>query len=358
MQEDKHGEWPGGTMRAARITGVGRTDLATLPVPEPEPGTLLVRTRYAGVCGTDLELFSGASAFLHDGSTSLPHVFGHEWYGEVVAHADGVPTGAPAVGSLVTGRTMVPCHCCARCHAGHPQRCVALRETGLYGLQGGAADYVRMPADAVTVLPGTLPDPVGALIEPAVSVVEAYERAALRFDDRVAVIGTGTMGLLAVQFAARYATEVHAVGVDEAGLALAAECGAAVTHHAGEAPADRFSLVVEASGAGPAFTSALELAERGGRIAMVGVAQEPVSLVPGAISLRGLDILGVQHGIGHYDRTVALFQQGVFDAGPLVGVTLPAESVGEAFALLERGRSGPPKILLDFTGDPREGRGH
>ncbi|MDJ1137015.1 alcohol dehydrogenase catalytic domain-containing protein [Streptomyces iconiensis] len=179
------GTWPGGTMRAARITGIGQTDLATVPVPRPEPGTVLVRTRYVGICGTDLEILHGTSAFLQDGRIAFPHVFGHEWYGELVAYADGGEgeaayagggpgAGAPAVGSLVVGRTMVPCGSCPRCHAGRPQMCPALRETGLYGLEGGAADYVRMPAHALTPLPDGFPEPAGALVEPAVSLGAAY----------------------------------------------------------------------------------------------------------------------------------------------------------------------------------------
>ncbi|WP_243082395.1 alcohol dehydrogenase catalytic domain-containing protein [Streptomyces sp. 891-h] len=347
------GNWPGGTMRAARITGVGQTDLATVPVPGPEPGTALVRTRHVGICGTDLEILHGTSAFLLDGRLTFPHVFGHEWYGELAAYADEPPAHAPAVGSLVVGRTMVECGHCAQCHAGRAQMCTALRETGLYGLQGGAADYVRVPTHALTPLPAGLPEPAGALIEPAVSVVEAFERARLRFDDQVAVIGTGTMGLLAVQFAHRYAAKVHAIGIDRPGLELALRCGADAALHADEAPENAYSLVVEASGAASAFTGALRAAERGGRVALVGVAREPVSFVPGELSLKGVDILGIQHGISHYDRTVALFEQGILDAGPLVADVLAAESaesVRAAFALLEQGRSGPPKVLLTFGG--------
>ncbi|WP_428815090.1 alcohol dehydrogenase catalytic domain-containing protein [Streptomyces albus subsp. chlorinus] len=344
------GKWPGGTMRAARITGLGRTDLATVPVPGPEPGSVLVRTRKVGICGTDLEILHGTSAFLQDGRITFPHVFGHEWYGEVVAYAEEPPADAPGVGTLVVGRTMVPCGRCADCHAGRTQSCAALREVGLYGLQGGAADYVRVPAHALTPLPASLPEPAGALVEPAVSVVEAFERARLRFDDRVAVVGTGTMGLLAVQFARHHAAAVDAVGIDGAGLDLALRCGADAAHHADDVPEHAYSLVVEASGAASAFTGALRMARRGGRVALVGVAREPVSFVPGELSLQGVDVLGIQHGVFHYDRTVALFERGVLDAAPLVAEVFPAASASAAFALLERGRSGPPKILLDFGG--------
>ncbi len=90
----------------------------------------------------------------------------------------------------------------------------------------------------------------------------------------MAVLGTGTMGLLAVQFAHRQAARVDAVGIDRAGMDLALRCGADAAHHADEAPqGEYYSLVVEASGAAAAFTGALRMAERGGRVALVGVAQ-------------------------------------------------------------------------------------
>lgn len=338
------GQWPRGGMAAALITGPGRVERGVVPIPERRHGHVLVRTRYIGLCGTDLELLHGTASYLRDGRATYPHVFGHEWWGEVVA-VDGSPDFVP--GDRVVGHTMVTCGKCARCGQGRRQLCTRMTEVGLYGQQGAAAEYVRMPAHALTRLPDDLAAPWAVLVEPAVTVVEALARAGCGPDDRVAVVGTGTIGLLATQLAARWAGRVVAVGVDPAGLDLAARCGAAATYPVPDAPPGEYSLVVEASGGVGAFASSLRLVENGGRIALVGVSNEPEDgVVPGRIALRGITVHGVQHGIDHYPDTVRMFADGVLDGGPLVAAVVPAGAPERAFELLEHGRSGPPKVIL------------
>jgi threonine dehydrogenase-like Zn-dependent dehydrogenase len=91
----------------------------------------------------------------------------------------------------------------------------------------------------------------------------------------------------------------------------------------------------------------LRLAENGGRIALVGVSNEPEDgVVAGRIALRGITVHGVQHGLDHYADTVRMFADGVLDGGPLVAAVVPAGAPERAFELLEHGRSGPPKVIL------------
>ncbi|GAA3849616.1 alcohol dehydrogenase catalytic domain-containing protein [Saccharothrix violaceirubra] len=333
--------WPRGTMPAVLLTAPGRVERGEVPIPDPVPGEVLVRTRYVGLCGTDLELLHGKATYVRDGRTTFPHVPGHEWWGEVVAADTGfVP------GDAVVGHTMVTCGTCARCAVGRRQQCLRMAEVGLYGRAGAAAEYVRVPAHALTRLPGALTVPSAVLVEPAVTVVEALTRAGCRAGERVAVVGTGTIGLLAVQLAAWREAQVVAVGVDPAGLALARRCGAAEAVGVAEAPGRSFDLVVEASGGIDAFGTAVRLTEDGGRIAVVGVSGAAEPVVAGDLVLRGITVYGIQHGLDHYTETVALFAGGVFDGGPLVAAVLPAYDPGRAFDLLEHGRTGPPKVIL------------
>ncbi|GGN44908.1 2-desacetyl-2-hydroxyethyl bacteriochlorophyllide A dehydrogenase [Actinoplanes campanulatus] len=339
--------WPSGSMEAVTIVGPGRLETASVPVPEPLPGTVLVAPRHVGICGTDLELFHGTSSYLGDGRAATPLIFGHEWCGRVVSADPG--TGWRP-GDRVAGQTMVPCGGCARCRAGRRGLCRRMREVGLYGLDGAAAQYIRVPGHALARLPEAVPDRTAALVEPAVTVVESFARTGCGFDDRVAVLGTGTIGLLAVQFARRVAGRVDAVGVDPAGLALAVHCGADRAIPVGETTAGSYSLVVEASGAPEAFAHALDLVEPGGRVGVIGVANEPTAgVVAGSVALRGVSVLGIQHGLDHYDRTIELFATGALTADPLIGATFPAGAAAEAFAFMESARSGPPKVLLDLT---------
>ncbi|GAA2803789.1 alcohol dehydrogenase catalytic domain-containing protein [Kitasatospora paracochleata] len=332
------------TMTALRIEAPHRAALARIPEPSPPPGELLIRTGLVGLCGTDLELLHGTASYLRDGRARYPLVPGHEWVGTVVDGDAEFPTG-----QRVVGHTMVPCGLCPRCQAGRRALCRRLTEVGLYGRPGAAAEYLTMPRTSLTAVPDAVDDTAAALVEPAVTVVGALERAGCRLPDRVAVIGTGTIGLLAVQLAARLAGSVDAIGIDPAGRALARRCGAVRATTPEEADDGAYSLVVEASGAAPSFLRGLRLLEPGGRLAVVGVAGAPAEgFVPGELALRGLEVIGVRHGLDHYHRTVRLFRDGVLDAEPLVAAVLPPGA--EAFDRLQHGRSGPPKILLDFGG--------
>ncbi|MER7703586.1 alcohol dehydrogenase catalytic domain-containing protein [Kitasatospora sp. NPDC097605] len=339
------------TMAALRFEAPHRVALARVPRPGPPgPDAVTVRTSLVGLCGTDLELLHGTAAYLRDGRARYPLVPGHEWCGTVTEVGRDVGEFAP--GDRVVGHTMVHCGLCRMCRRGRRPLCERLTEVGLYGRQGAAAEYVVMPERSLSRIPGRVPDRAAVLVEPAVTVVAGLERARCRLGDRVVVLGTGTIGLLAVQLAARLGESVDAVGIDPAGRRLALRCGARRALSPERARAEgvaRYALAVEASGAAPAFALGLDLLEPGGRLAVIGVAGGPCpDFDPGRLALRGLEVIGVRHGLDHYDRTLRLFRDGVLTAEPLIAAVLAPAAGPEAFRMLAGGRSGPPKVLLDF----------
>jgi 2-desacetyl-2-hydroxyethyl bacteriochlorophyllide A dehydrogenase len=343
--------WPRGVMRAVVLQGAGRVRVAAVPIPPLQQGTALVRVSYTGLCGTDLELLQGQTGYQRDGRTRFPHIPGHEWCGVVASVAGQRATLQP--GDRVVGQTMVPCGQCGTCGQGRRRQCPDLVETGLYGLQGAAADYVRVPTRSLVAVPDAVSDRAAALIEPAVTVLEAFNRAGLVPGEPVAVVGTGTIGLLAVQMAARVSGHVDVIGVDPAGLELAMRCGASSACTAGQAVGNRhgrYPLVIEASGASAGFGAALDLTARGGRMAIIGVSSEPVvGFVPGDLVLRGIDVLAIQHGLDNYQRVIELMTAGLLDPEPLIADSYAAERAPEAFGILTSARSGAPKIMLSFA---------
>ncbi|GAA3083825.1 alcohol dehydrogenase catalytic domain-containing protein [Streptomyces roseofulvus] len=357
MTRDSTGErtagWPTGTMRAAAVASPHTTRLLEMPIPDPAPGEVLVAPLRVGLCGTDLELLHGTATYVRDGRAPYPHVFGHEWVGRVVAVAPGA-TGAGAadariaVGDRVVGHTMISCGDCRACHRGRRNECGRLREVGLYGQQGAAAQYLRMPAHALSVVPEDVTDEAAMLVEPAVTVLEGLRRAHCAPGDRALVIGTGTIGLLAVQLTAGLAGSVEVVGVDDSGLATARRMGARRTFRPGEAPAGYYDVVVEASGATSAFHEALRTTAVGGRIAAVGVASEAVDGVDlGDLVLRGITVHGIRHGLDQYDRVLKLFGDGALTADGMIAGVLRLDQADEAFRLLQDSGRTAPKVALD-----------
>src|SRR5258705_542962 len=103
-------------MRALVITGAGSARVEDVEVPVPGAGQVVVDVRRAGICGTDVELFTGQLAYFAQGKIGFPIRPGHEWCGVVSALGEGVHPGW--LGARVTGDTMLGCGRCPRCAAG------------------------------------------------------------------------------------------------------------------------------------------------------------------------------------------------------------------------------------------------
>jgi threonine dehydrogenase-like Zn-dependent dehydrogenase len=200
------------TMRAYVLTGQGEGTVQEVPAPEAHPGEVVVDVERVGVCGTDMEFFTGEMAYLHTGEARYPVRIGHEWCGVVSATGDGVdPSWA---GRRVTGDTMLGCGRCARCAAGRHHLCPDRYEIGIRGGWPGAlAARLPVPSRALHPLPDAVDATLGALVEPGGNALRAVLAAGLSAGSRVLITGPGTIGLLAAQFAASMGAEVHLLGL-------------------------------------------------------------------------------------------------------------------------------------------------
>jgi threonine dehydrogenase-like Zn-dependent dehydrogenase len=184
-------------MRALVITGPGVARVSEVEDPVPGAGQVVVDVRRAGICGTDVELFTGQMAYFAQGKTRFPVRPGHEWCG--VVSAVGTEVEAGWLGARVTGDTMLGCGRCARCRAGFWHVCADRYEVGISGGWPGAlAERVVVPAWSLHRLPDALDDRCGTLVEPGGNAWRAAAAALAGPGPgrRVLVCGPGTIGLL------------------------------------------------------------------------------------------------------------------------------------------------------------------
>ncbi len=242
----------------------GPGDLALDDVPDPiaRAGEVLVRPILSGVCGTDLELIDGT---IDPQYVRYPLVLGHEWVGTLLEDVDGIAVA----GDLVVVEGIIPCGECLACRAGATNRCEVYDEIG-FTRPGGLAELIAVPAGLVhRIDPGV--DPLDAsLIEPMAVVWRALTRLQVEPGRRVAVVGDGTVGLLAAHLAGAFApASVLVIGQREAQAPLAAAAGA--NRFATAPPDERFDLVIEAAGAPAAVSAAFGLVDRGGMLILLGL---------------------------------------------------------------------------------------
>ncbi len=201
-------------MRALTVTPGVKDSLALVELPEPKPGEgpVLVEGLSVGLCGTDVEIVSGAYGQAPPGHKLL--VLGHENLGRVrqAPAGSGLRAGDLVVG-IVRRPDPVPCPACA---AGEWDMCRngQYTEHGIMGLDGFARELWRAEPDAMVTLDPSLAQ-VGVLLEPTTIVAKAWEQidrigARAFFDPHVAVVtGAGPVGLLAALLGVQRGLEVH-----------------------------------------------------------------------------------------------------------------------------------------------------
>ncbi len=337
-------------MRAVVIDEPGAIALRELDAPACGPGEVVVRSRAAGVCRTDLEVLRGE---LDRRWVRYPCVPGHEWSGVVAEVGEGVDS--VAVGERVVCEGMIPCGHCRRCLAGDTNLCENYDQLG-FTRGGGYGELVLAPARIVHRLPEHVSFDAGVLVEPGSVVLRALERARVAAGESVGVIGVGTLGSLAIVLA-RLAgpARIVAYGVRDEELELARRLGAdeTVDVSAGEPALGELDLALETAGAVPAVELATRLVREGGRVALLGIAGEGKTLgaLPAdRIALRDLELIGsVGYTSAVWARVVGLLADGRVDFTPIVTHRFPLEEFERAFDLMENREGIVAKIVLEHA---------
>jgi threonine dehydrogenase-like Zn-dependent dehydrogenase len=337
-------------MRALVLTGPGKAEVQDVPAPTPGDGQVVVDVERVGVCGTDMELFSGEMSYLHTGASSYPLRPGHEWCGTVTAAGAGVDESW--IGRRVTGDTMIGCGHCRRCRQGRHWVCEQRYELGIRdGLPGALAEQVAVPAGYLHVLPETVDATLGAMVEPGGNALRCVEAAELTAGDRLLVLGTGTIGLLVAMFARARGAEVHLIGRSENDLALPGSLGFADAWTRETLPDLPWDGVVDASTGAEMPPFALDRIEPGRRVVYIGLSVPPSLIDTRDLVLKDVTAVGVLGASAGLGGAVEAYANGSVDPRPLVAATVTLDEIVEVFAG-RRPPGGAPKVHAD----PRSNR--
>ncbi|MFI6961727.1 zinc-binding dehydrogenase [Streptomyces sp. NPDC050255] len=334
-------------MRAFVLTGPGTYEVQDVPAPAAAPGEVVVDVERVGVCGTDMELFSGEMAYLHQGLAAYPLRLGHEWCGRVASLGPGVD---PVwFGRRVMGDTMLGCGTCHRCVRGRGHLCELRQELGVRGSRPGAlAEQVAVPVSSLHALPASVDAAAGALVEPGGNALRAARAATPDQGGRVLILGPGTIGLLVAMFARARGAEVHLMGETPASLDFARQLGFAHVWREENLPDLAFDSVVDASNSARLPALALDLVEPGGRVVCIGLAGEPSRIDTRSLALKDVTAVGVLSASPALDDTIRAYASGSVDPRPLVAATVGLDQVGPVLAGERPAAAGAgPKIHID-----------
>ncbi len=330
-------------MRALVLVAPHRAEVWSVPQPEPGPGQVVVDVERVGLCGTDVELFTGEMSYLRSGATTYPVRPGHEWSGVVTGVASDVD--GDWLGRRVTGDTMIGCGRCHRCLSGRHHVCAQRHELGIRdGLPGALAERVAVPATSLHVLPDEVDAMLGALVEPGGNALRCLVAAGLEPGARLLVLGPGPIGLLVALFGRAHGYEVHLLGQDPEQLALARTLRFPDAWTRAELPRLPWDAVVDASTGAALPALAAELVEPGRRIVYIGLSSAPSTVDTRDLVLKDITAVGILGASAGLSGAIAAYADGSVDPRPLVAATIGLDSVAEALAGT---RQGPPKVLVD-----------
>ncbi len=329
-------------MRAAVLHGPGDLRVEDVPNPAPGPGEVRVRVEVALTCGTDLKVFRRG---YHARMLRPPCRFGHEFAGTV--DAVGPDAGDWRVGDRVVAANSAPCGICPPCRRGQENLC-----DDLLFLNGAYAASVVVPARIVARNLLRIPSGVGtadaALAEPLGCVVLGLDDLALRAGERLLVVGSGPIGLLALAAARAAGVEVTVAGRGALRLDRARRLGASAVHESadpdGVPDAVRgagFDAVLEATGRPGVWEAAVDCVRKGGRVNFFGgcPAGTTVTLDTGRWHYEALTLrASFHHTPSTIRRALALIADGVVRAGDFVDGSVSLEALPGHFHDAAAGR--------------------
>lgn len=322
--------------------------------PEPASDEALVRVSAAGICGTDLDIYSWKPWVA--GRMRLPVVLGHEGTG--IVEDVGSDVTRVAVGDRVGIESHVPCGSCRNCLSGSRHICSSLTYLGMH-LDGVFAKYVVVPEVLLFSLPDELSDDVAVLLEPLGLAIRAAKSGTGVAAKSVLITGLGPLGAMTCPIARRFgATRVLAsevapyrleygrehsqrLGIDRVIDAATEDVGAVARDFT---DGDGIDLWIDFTGDGSALRQGLEALRPGGEAHLFAPSETPSHLTP--LILKEITAYGL-HGRLIYDTwfdTVSVLRDLQHALAPLVTHLLAFDDYERAFALAQEART--MKVVL------------
>ena len=342
-------------MKAVYLHAAG--DLRVTEEPRPalaEPDEVLIQVEAVGICGSDCHYYERGR--IGPFVVEEPLILGHECSGRVVEVGSDVKHLEP--GDLVSVEPGIPCRRCRRCKEGRYNICE--NEVVFMGTPpwpGAFREYLTWPGDFVFKLPSGVGVEDGAMIEPLAVGIHACRRGGVAPGQSAAIIGTGPIGLLALQAAAAYGAH-PVIGVDTIPLRLdlARQLGAEVIDAAaadsveairgltGGAGAD---VVIETAGSLATIRQAMAAVKTGGVVVIVGLPPEEEGRLPVMdMMAREYDLRTVFRYANCYPPALSLMAAGGIQLAPLRTHEFPLERAEEALQTTISQKDKAVKVLV------------
>jgi len=312
-------------------------------------GHARLRLAAASLCGTDLHYYS---QFANAGFVlQNPVTLGHEACAYVLD-----PNGSDlSKGQLVALNPIMNCQQCAPCKRGEENLCTAKKFPGsattVPHLDGFFRDIIDHPARCCRPVADHVNPRHLTFAEPMACALHSLNKGGVTAGQKVLITGCGPMGLLAIAGAAARGADVTALDLRPEAVDVALKAGAKTGLVGGQYDEGdlekQFDVVVEASGAIPAFNTALKAVRQKGRISILSNIQlREAQVMLHLIMLKEIEIVGSFQFNREFEEAVQLIEAGSVDFDVLTAQTFPLAKAGDALEMMVSGKAFGKIILL------------
>ena len=300
-----------------------------LPLPILEADEVLIKVLLAGVCSTDLEMLKGYYDF-----TGIP---GHEFVGQVV-DANGHPG---LLGKRVIGDINISCGECERCLQQETSQCMQRRTLGIFNYNGVFAEYCKLPAKNLTLVPDSVSAVLAVFTEPTAAAMRILEQVQVKPSDRVIVVGAGRLGLLIAQVLKNTGCDLKVV-VRRAEPAAILNGLGIMAVYADEIKGELADIIVEVTGSPEGFELSRSLTRARGTLVLKSTFAGDVSVNLSKVVVDEITLVGSR--CGNYPAGLRALSSGLVQVGEMVDSVFSLEQGLDA---IERaGQPGVLKILV------------
>ncbi len=324
-------------MRAAVLHGVGDLRVQETVKPVPGPQEVLIKVSACGICSSDI------ARVMKNGTYHFPTIPGHEY------------AGKDESGKLFAVYPLLPCYQCEQCRRQQYQCCTNYNYTGSR-CDGGFAEYVKVPRGNLIPVPAGISAQEAAMTEPAAVGMHAAQKANIKQGQTVAIIGCGTIGLIAAQIARSMgALKLILIDISDERLDMARHLGFADVYNSRQNLADILGpcadVVIEMVGLSITYNLAIDLAKGGGKVLWTGNIADDLVIPKSRVSSilrKELQVLGTWNSTAlgteptDWQRVLQLQSQGKISLTSLISHQISLDELPDMIKRMakEKGLAG------------------
>jgi propanol-preferring alcohol dehydrogenase len=345
------------SMWVARIHKVHKLlKIERIPIPQIGPQDVLLHVKACGICHSDLHIMEGITPL-----PKYPMTIGHEFAGVIQEVGSEVKNWK--AGQRVCIYSTIGCGDCFFCLKGREALCLSRNILGVH-LDGGYAQFVRVPAKCLVQLPEKIPFDQGAILTDAVATPfhAIVKRSQMALGDTVVIFGIGGLGSHAVQIAKiNGAAKVIAVDILDSAIKKAKQFGAdVVIDGKRDDPVKAIRKATGGLGADVAFEfvgikktveQAIASVRRGGRVVVSGIGDEQPKLPPPAVFTRSeIEVVG-SYGFekSEIKKIVEMVSEGKLDLSHSISHRITLDQANDGLRLLKEGKGEVLRIVILFN---------